>query len=158
MHSHVDTYEQFDLASFEVDSGYFKEQIGRYEEQYRAEYPHGWGQFFAAYSNGETDKGNLDYDEWAFLCEHFMRQSWTPPANLRAECNGKPETNSGFFFVGAKYCSILTRTSPDFPGSSANATHGKTLNRQPLAFFVTPSADGKLLRGGIPVASYPANC
>ncbi len=99
MYSQVETAEQFDLASFEVDNGYFKEQNTRYEERYRDQFPNGWGEFFAAYSKGEVDKGNLDYDEWAFLCEHFMSQSWAPPGSS-ATCHERPEMISGFFVFG----------------------------------------------------------
>ena len=55
--------------------GYFRDRMTYFEQHYRGAYRTGWGEFFAAYSNGLTDKGNLDYDEWAFLCEHFMREA-----------------------------------------------------------------------------------
>jgi hypothetical protein len=111
MYSQVDTSDQFDLASFEVDSGYVKSQIDLYEEKYRAEFSHGWGEFFAAYSKGLTDNSNLDYDEWAFLCEHFMHQSWTPPERLEMICHERPEAISGLSILGGSYCLIPMRTS-----------------------------------------------
>ena len=100
MSSQVETVEQFDLASFEVDSGYFKSQIAAFAEKYRSLYPNGWGQFYAAYLNKQTDQENLDYDEWAFLCEHFMSQLWTPPLSPSLPLHEKPEITSGFSILG----------------------------------------------------------
>jgi hypothetical protein len=88
-----------------VQSGYFRDRMSYFQEHYKDKFPKGWGEFFAAYSNRCTDEGNLDYDEWAFLCEHFMRErtSWQPPENC-AESREKPETISGFYFVWGKTC------------------------------------------------------
>jgi hypothetical protein len=91
-----------------VESGYFRERMHHFEDQYRAAYPRGWGEFFADYSNGKTDEENLDYDEWAFLCEHFMREltgSSQPPGDC-GESQERPERFSGLSFLGDTICSI----------------------------------------------------
>jgi len=126
MPSNVETAEQFDLAQFEVEEGYFIAQVGRYEEKYKEEYPHGWGEFFAAYLSGRADEGNLDYDEWAFLCEHFMSQLWIPPGDPYSPFHEKPETISGFSFLGDKRCLNPIRISVGLLDSSKTATSGPT--------------------------------
>jgi len=91
-----------------VQEQYFRDRWNYFQEVYKNEYPGGWAMFYAAYLNGCTDPANLDYDEWAFLCEHFMRdltQSWQPPGNC-SDFQEKPEANSGFSFVRQNRCSI----------------------------------------------------
>jgi len=100
------TNQCFDLSSYEVEPGYFQEQSLEYEKKYKREFPGGWGEFFGLYSSGRTDKGNLDYDEWAFLCEHFMIQELThssSPPGKRDSCREEPETISGFSFAGEAF-------------------------------------------------------
>ena len=74
INGHCIAAEPFDLAAHEVEPGYFKIQMERFEQLYHCEFPGGWGEFFNAYSAGTTDQGNLDFEEWAFLCEHFRRE------------------------------------------------------------------------------------
>ena len=104
--------EEFDLSAHWVATGHFYAQISVYEEMYRESYPEGWGDFLAKYSKGETDPSNLDYDEWAFLCEHFMqRLTQGEPPGSEVDCQEKPENVSGFSFgrkviFGEPYCLI----------------------------------------------------
>jgi hypothetical protein len=76
INGHDIAFEEFDISAHALAPGYFDDRIHHFEEQYRTVFPLGWGEFLDAYSNGRTDKGNLDYDEWAFLCEHFLRDAF----------------------------------------------------------------------------------
>jgi hypothetical protein len=104
------SYEEkktFDLSAFRVEVGYFRHQVDVFANKYQSEFE-GWGDFYARYANGLVDKGNLDYDEWAFLCEHFMKEltvSGEPPGNS-VDLHEKPETFSGFCFLGELRCLI----------------------------------------------------
>ena len=56
-----------------VQSDYFLVRIREFEMRYRNAFEN-WEHFYAEYSKGTLDKNNSDYDEWAFLCTHFMSQ------------------------------------------------------------------------------------
>lgn len=133
LNSQAEAAQQFDLKNFEVEAGYFKTQMDRFEEMYRTEFPSGWGEFFAAYSIGQVDKTNLDYDEWAFLCEHFMYQSWAwdPPEDPTDPHREKSETISGFSVLGENSCLTRTRISPRLTGLSMAVAQGSR-HRQSL--------------------------
>jgi hypothetical protein len=115
INGHDIAFEEFDINVHALAPGYFDDRMRHFEEQYHKDFPNGWGEFFAAYSNGLTDKGNLDYDEWAFLCEHFLRNAflWRPPGECLA-LQEKPEINSGFSFEGRNLCLIRFNTLPSW--------------------------------------------
>ncbi len=105
--------DAFDLSAHTVKPGHFRSRLDFLEQKYRLEFKEGWGEFFAMYSKGRTPKGNLDYDEWAFLCEHFMEeltQTW-PPGGYCEEFQERPEAISGFSFAGRGFCLIRKSTS-----------------------------------------------
>jgi len=113
INGHDIAFEEFDIDAHALAPGYFDDRMRHFEEQYRKDFPHGSGEFFDAYSNGRTDKGNLDYDEWAFLCEHFLSNAF--PGQPPGECVDipeKPESISGFSFGGESLCLIRVNTSP----------------------------------------------
>ncbi len=96
-----------------VQASYFLERIQQFEIKYKNKY-NGWGEFLSAYSNGQVDRDNSDFDEWAFLCEHFMEdliQSGddTGPPGAKGYAPQKPESDSGFFFLESK-CSMQSIT------------------------------------------------
>jgi hypothetical protein len=100
INGHNIAVENFDPAVHVLEPGYFDARRHHFEEQYKSTFPAGSGQFFDAYSNGDTDLGNLDFEEWAFICEHFLvsiTESWCPPSEC-AKLQEKPESNSGFSF------------------------------------------------------------
>jgi hypothetical protein len=102
INGHYIAIEDFDFDAHALAPGYFEERIAQFESQYRDKFPSGWPQFFAAYSSGKLETECLDYDEWAFLCEHFMReltQTWQPPGTC-VSSREKPEVASGFSFGG----------------------------------------------------------
>lgn len=105
----------FDLNSYAVAPGYFHSQLLCFEEKYREEFKDGWGQFYAAYLKGLTNKSNLDYDEWAFLCEHFLKESWQPPGRC-TEFHEEPEKSSRAFLLEFTF----VRSAPLFRDSRAN--------------------------------------
>jgi hypothetical protein len=113
INGHDIAFEEFDIDAHALAPGYFDDRMRQFEEQYRKEFPNGWGEFLAAYSNDRTEKGNLDYDEWAFLCEHFLRNAfpWQPPGEC-TDFQEKPELISGFSFGGGSLCLIRFSTLP----------------------------------------------
>lgn len=110
INGHSIVLEDFDIDAHALAPEYFDERMTHFEEQYHDKFHDGWGEFFAAYSNGRTEKGNLDYDEWAFLCEHFMRKwaqpCWQQPPGVYAGSREKPEIDSGFSIEGGLSCLI----------------------------------------------------
>ena len=107
INGHNMAVEDFDPAVHALDPGYFADQMRRFEEQYKAEFQDGWA-FYDAYSNGLTDPGNLDFEEWSFVCEHLLgaiTESWQPPGEC-AMVIDRPESNSGFSFGGEILCLI----------------------------------------------------
>jgi hypothetical protein len=108
INGHYIALEDFDIDAHALAPGYFHDRMIYFEEQYRQKFQTGWGEFFAAYSNGRTEKGNLDYDEWAFLCEHCMRKLTQPfqPPGICVGSREKPETDSGFSIEGGLHCLI----------------------------------------------------
>jgi hypothetical protein len=109
INGHYIAIEDFDVDAHALAPGYFNDRMTYFEEQFKDKFPTGWGEFFAAYSIGKTEKGNLDYDEWAFLCEHFLRkltQPWEPPG-ICVSSREKPEIDSGFSIEGG--CHWLNR-------------------------------------------------
>jgi hypothetical protein len=102
-----------DMASHVMARGHFREKIEAYQDTYRNQFPGGWGEFFAAYSKRLTPKGNLDYDEWAFLCEHFMEElTQSGPPGDCDHFHEKPESTSGFFIGGSvvRLASVLSKS------------------------------------------------
>ena len=100
------------LTAHEVQPGCFLARIHVFEEQYRTEYPGGWREFQVAYSLDLADQENLDFDEWAFLCEHFAQELTQPsPPGVFTDVQEKPEFNSGFSFGGMVRCSTRQITS-----------------------------------------------
>ena len=102
------------LTAHEVAPGYFLERVRFFERKYQTEFQGGWGDFLGAYTQGRTDQANLDFDEWAFFCEHFMRElteSWRRPPVGCSDSLEKPEANSGFSFIGGIPCSIQKNIS-----------------------------------------------
>jgi hypothetical protein len=93
------------LTAHEVAPGYFLERIRFFEQKYQNEF-RSWRDFLVAYTLGRTDQDNLDYDEWAFLCEHFMEELTQPlrPPSGCADFQEKPEINSGFSIKGGIPC------------------------------------------------------
>ena len=120
---------KFDINAHKVEPGYFKKEWIEFEVKYRSEYPNGWGQFYAEYLKGNTDPCNLDYDEWAFLCEHFMAEELScgeygfPPGAATSH-QEKPESASGFSFAGEGHCSIPTSISRALIGIFPAAENG----------------------------------
>lgn len=113
INGHDIAFEEFDINVHALAPGYFDERMRHFEDQYRQEFRHGSGEFLDAYSKGRTDKGNLDYDEWAFLCEHFLRNAFSgQPPNEDVVNQEKPEMISGFSFEGESSCLIRVNTSP----------------------------------------------
>jgi hypothetical protein len=114
INGHYIAIENFDVDAHAVAPGYFDDRIAHFEQQFRNEFPQGWPEFYAAYSIGNVERTNLDYDEWAFLCEHFLRkltETWQPPG----ACVGspeKPEIDSGFSIGGG--CLWLNRPLTPF--------------------------------------------
>ncbi len=53
-----------------VQTRYFLDRIHELEVKYRDQWE-GWEEFLSAYSNNRVDRNNSDFDEWAFLCNHF---------------------------------------------------------------------------------------
>ena len=106
------------LTAHEVAPGYFLERVRFFERKYQTEFQGGWGDFLGAYTQGRTDQANLDFDEWAFLCEHFMcehfmrelTEPWRPPVGC-SDFPEKPEANSGFSFIGGIHCLIQKNIS-----------------------------------------------
>jgi len=99
------------LAAHEVKREHFLSRVSFFEGKYRDAFPGGWRDFLVAYTLRRTDHDNLDYDEWAFLCEQFEREltEWRPPDSC-ADSQEKPEATSGFSFWGQIHCVInLTR-------------------------------------------------
>ena len=101
------------LSACEVSDNPFLQRISFFEQKYRDKFQGGWVEFYFAHTLGKTDESNLDYDEWAFLCEHFMKElteSWRPPGG-DVNSQEKPELNSGFSFAGDTItCLTLTNT------------------------------------------------
>jgi hypothetical protein len=100
------------LAAHEVKREQLFNRVGFFEAKYRDVFPGGWRDFLVAYTLRRTDHDNLDYDEWAFLCEQFekeLTEPWRPPDSC-ADSQEKPEATSGFSFGGQIHCLInLTR-------------------------------------------------
>ena len=97
-----------------VQSDYFLERIQQFEIKYKDEY-NGWGAFLSDYSKGLADRDNSDFDEWAFLCEHFLEDliesgDDTGPPGAKKYAPQKPESDSGFSFLESK-CSTRSTTS-----------------------------------------------
>lgn len=94
-----------------VQSDYFLARVREFEHKYRQS----WFEFFAAYSHVDTDQDNLDFEEWAFLCEQFFGQliemDEGPPGPLESAPLQKPEADSGFRFLWRPACSTLRATS-----------------------------------------------
>lgn len=88
-----------------VQDDYFLIRIREFEIQYHNDFQD-WGDFYAQYSKGTLDKNNFDYDEWAYLCRHFMSAliEGEDPPGPKVESAQKPESDSGFCFVGRLYC------------------------------------------------------
>lgn len=106
--------EATDLPSGIVQRGYFRSRLDFFEAKYIAAFPRGWGQFFMQYSKGKTPPGNMEYDEWAFLCEHFweeLTQSW--PTGDCENSKEEPEVISGFSFEGRIHCLTGKSTSTE---------------------------------------------
>lgn len=104
MSTNTETQDIVDTHVVEVS--YFIGRVHTFESKYHEEFPGGWGEFFADFLNGKTDKGNLDYDEWGFLCEHFMKELTQSPFEPPGDCadsQEKPEAYSGFFFCGRSF-------------------------------------------------------
>jgi hypothetical protein len=96
-----------------VQPSYFLGRIQQFEIKYKNEY-NGWGEFLSAYSKGQVDRDNSDFDEWAFLCEHFMENliesgDDVGPPGAKGYAPQKPESDSGFFFLESK-CSMRRAT------------------------------------------------
>lgn len=109
----VNTVETFNLSEHQVNSDHFKGRVLYFEKKYRDEFEGGSEDFLVSYKNNLTDPGNLDYDEWAFLCEQFMEergQYWPPPGDF-VNHQEKPEIISGFSFSGDTFCLIRTSIS-----------------------------------------------
>lgn len=99
INGHNIAVEDFDPAVHTLDPGYFDARMRHFEEKYKAEFRDGW-EFYDAYSNGRTDTGNLDFEEWSFVCEQLlgaMTESWQPPGKC-AIVYERPELNSGLSF------------------------------------------------------------
>lgn len=112
--------EDFDFDAHALAPGYFDDRMDHFQKEYRDKFPDGWGQFFADYSCGLTEKGNLDYDEWAFLCEWKLTQSSQPPG-ICVSSHEKPEVDSGFSIGEGFACLIHFNTSTVWRRPSANA-------------------------------------
>lgn len=122
-------FEEFDVDAHALAPEYFDDRMHHFEEMYHKTFPGGWGEFFDAYSNGHTEKGNLDFDEWAFLCEHFLRKltrAWQPPG-VCVDFLEKPETVSGFSIVGGTSCLMRLDTLLLWTEKSGTALTGRRL-------------------------------
>jgi hypothetical protein len=113
INGHQIAIEDFDIAVHALPLGYFENKLNELEEQNRSDFPNGWPEFYAKYSKGELDGANLEYDEWAFVCEHFLRDHTRPcePPGISINACEEPELSSGFSFGGRCLCSILSHTS-----------------------------------------------
>ena len=99
INGHNMAVEDFNPAVHALDPGYFAEQMRRFEEQYKTKFRDGW-EFYDAYSKGCTDPGNLDFEEWSFVCEHLLgafTKYWQPPGECVNVHEG-PESISGLSF------------------------------------------------------------
>jgi hypothetical protein len=97
INGHNISVEDFDPTVHTLDPGYFDARMRHFEEKYRSDFRGGSGEFFEAYSNGRADPGNLDFEEWSFLCEHFLRAVERPPGECDTFHVG-PELISGLSF------------------------------------------------------------
>jgi hypothetical protein len=111
INGHNIAIEDFDIDAHALAPEYFSNRMSYFEERFHDKFPTGWGGFFEAYSDGLTEAGNLDYDEWAFLCEHFLRKPWQPPGICFGGPHEKPETDSGFSIGWSNYCLTHSDTS-----------------------------------------------
>ncbi len=124
--NHGETMEQTYLLAHEVTQRQFLDRVQFFEHKYTDVFPNGWRDFLVAYTVGQTDEENLDYDEWAFLCEQFAREltePWRPPGSC-ADSQEKPETTSGFSFGGVTDCLIRRITSSAWTARSLIAKGG----------------------------------
>lgn len=127
INGHIIAVEDFNPAVHVLEPGYFAEQMRRFEKLYKAEFRDGW-EFYDAYSNGCTDPGNLDFEEWSFICEHLLGE-FTKSRQPPGECvsvNEEPESNSGFSFGGGRPCLIRCDISELWKKQSRIAAIGRT--------------------------------
>ena len=83
------------MSAYMVETSYHRERMEFFAHKYEAEFKH-WSDFFAAYSKKELSRDNLDYDEWAFLCEQMLYEQTesSPPCDC-LEFDERPESISG---------------------------------------------------------------
>lgn len=120
--AYIENTESYDSMGFQVvDGGYFGQRVHEMAEKYRDSFPGGWTEFLAKHSKGETDPNNYDFDEWAFVCDHYIQtvlDTSPPMASCSAKLEG-PESISGL--------SLLWRASSlVFP----EGLHGEPQRRQ----------------------------
>ena len=113
INGHQIALEDFDIGLHALPQGYFDQLLAGFEEQFKSAFPSGWPEFYAKYSSGELDPGNVEYEEWAFVCEHFLREHTRTcePPGMGINSREEPESNSGSSFGGKQFCLILSHTS-----------------------------------------------
>ena len=108
MNEHTNITVNSELSVNFVQSGYFLNRVHEFEAKYSDQWEN-WLEFLAEYRcrNNSVDFGNSDFDEWAFLCEHFMpdllRQDpdrSPPDADISSR---RPEIDSGLCFWRSAY-------------------------------------------------------
>lgn len=125
--SHINQTTKTEFSVNFVQASYFLGRIHEFEVKYRDQWQ-GWGEFLSDYSKKRVDRDNSDFDEWAFLCNHFMAdliQSGhdTGPPGDKRYAPQKPESDSGFCFLETD-CSThrsISRTHSE-PSLRARAT------------------------------------
>jgi len=92
------TREELALSAYTVDAGYLRSRLEFFATKYVGEFNH-WSKFYAAYTRKELPYGNLDYEEWAFLCEQMLYEQTesSPPGNC-LDSDERPDTDSGLSY------------------------------------------------------------
>jgi hypothetical protein len=85
-----------------VEPDYLHTRLESFASKY-PEFSH-WSIFFAAYSKKELSRDNLDFHEWAFLCEQILyEETESSPPNGCGDSKVRPEIDSGLSSWRAKF-------------------------------------------------------
>ena len=86
--------DAYDLTSRSDEQNYHRERMEFFSSKYAQQFTH-WSAFYAAYSKRELSLDNLDFDEWAFLCEQMLyEQTESGPPLESYDLKARPD-NSG---------------------------------------------------------------
>jgi hypothetical protein len=92
------TRDDLALSAYAVDAGYLRSRFEFFATKYAEEFNH-WSKFYAAYTRKELSYDNLDYEEWAFLCEQMLYEQTesSPPAGC-IDSDERPDIDSGLSY------------------------------------------------------------